>query len=234
MYLTSRRALPLPLSLLPSVILSFILPLFLSLPPYFSPALSFHPFLPLSLPPSLPPSLPSSLPPFLLHCVPKAVRKYLLLGQGDFIRHLMDLLALVHLQNDRFQFVLVFILYIASHMVLLTVACSMHIWCIVHTVSHTRTHAHTHMHTHMYTHIHTHTHTHAHTHSPELSQPAVSLYLHNLTGTLETAIRATNAQFEDPDILKRLDVQKLELSPGDHGWDVFSLQYHVDGPISTV
>jgi gamma-tubulin complex component 3 len=70
--------------------------------------------------------------------------------------------------------------------------------------------------------------------APELSKPAASLYLHNLTGTLETAIRATNAQFEDSDILKRLDVQKLEFSPGDHGWDVFSLQYHVDGPISTV
>lgn len=26
----------------------------------------------------------------------------------------------------------------------------------------------------------------------------------------------------------------LDLSPGDHGWDVFSLHYHVDGPISTV
>lgn len=62
----------------------------------------------------------------------------------------------------------------------------------------------------------------------------MSLYLHNLTGTLETAIRATNAQFEDPDILKRLDVQKLEFSPGDYGWDIFSLRYHVDGPISTV
>ena len=80
----------------------------------------------------------------------------------------------------------------------------------------------------------TRTHTHTHTHRPELSKPAVSLYLHNLTGTLETAIRATNAQFEDPDILKRLDVQKLEPSLQDQGWDVFSLQYHVDGPISTV
>ncbi|CAI8015361.1 Gamma-tubulin complex component 3 [Geodia barretti] len=92
----------------------------------------------------------------------QAIRKYLLLGQGDLIRHLMDLLA----QSS--------------------------------------------------------------------SKPAVSLYLHNLTGTLETAIRATNAQFEDPDILKRLDVQKLEPSLQDQGWDVFSLQYHVDGPISTV
>ena len=25
-----------------------------------------------------------------------------------------------------------------------------------------------------------------------------------------------------------------QLSPGDSGWDVFSLDYHVDGPISTV
>ncbi|XP_062521244.1 gamma-tubulin complex component 3 homolog isoform X2 [Corticium candelabrum] len=92
----------------------------------------------------------------------KALRRYLLLGQGDFIRHLMDLLE------------------------------------------------------------------------PDLVQDASLLYLYNLTGTLESAVRSTNAQFEEPDILKRLDVRLLELSPGDTGWDVFSLDYHVDGPISTV
>ena len=70
--------------------------------------------------------------------------------------------------------------------------------------------------------------------SPELIKPASSLYLHNLTGTLETAVRATNAQFETADILNRLDVRMLDLSPGDQGWDVFSLHYHVTGPISTV
>ena len=47
-------------------------------------------------------------------------------------------------------------------------------------------------------------------------------------------MRATNAQFEAMDILNRLDVRLLDLSPGDKGWDVFSLHYHVDGPISTV
>ena len=26
----------------------------------------------------------------------------------------------------------------------------------------------------------------------------------------------------------------LQVSPGDKGWDVFSLEYHVDGPIRTV
>uniref|UniRef100_A0A8C7YE12 Tubulin gamma complex component 3 n=1 Tax=Oryzias sinensis TaxID=183150 RepID=A0A8C7YE12_9TELE len=92
----------------------------------------------------------------------QAMRRYLLLGQGDFIRHLMDLLK------------------------------------------------------------------------PELARPATTLYQHNLTGILETAIRATNAQYDNAEILKRLDVRLLEVSPGDTGWDVFSLDYHVDGPIATV
>ncbi|ELU14115.1 hypothetical protein CAPTEDRAFT_224608 [Capitella teleta] len=92
----------------------------------------------------------------------KAMRRYLLLGQGDFIRHLMDLLE------------------------------------------------------------------------DNLARPAASLFMHNLTEILESAIRATNAQFDDSDILKRLDVRLLEVSPEDTGWDVFSLDYHVDGPIRTV
>ncbi|EDO26597.1 predicted protein [Nematostella vectensis] len=62
----------------------------------------------------------------------KALRLYMLLGQGDFIRHLMDLLE------------------------------------------------------------------------PDLAKPASTLYMHNLTGVMETAIRATNAQYENPEMLKRL------------------------------
>lgn len=91
-----------------------------------------------------------------------AMRNYFLLGQGDFIRHLMDLL-----DND-------------------------------------------------------------------LAKPGKSLYIHNLSGILESAIRATNAQFHNPEVLQRLDVRLLEVSVGDTGWDVFSLDYHVDGPIGTV
>ncbi|KAI8743613.1 gamma-tubulin complex component 3 homolog [Biomphalaria glabrata] len=97
---------------------------------------------------------------FLEHL--KAMRRYLLLGQGDFIRHLMDLLE------------------------------------------------------------------------EDLAKPAGNLYLHNLSGILEIAIRATNAQFDSSDILRRLDVRLLDVSPGDTGWDVFSLEYRVDGPIRTV
>ena len=46
---------------------------------------------------------------------------------------------------------------------------------------------------------------------PDLAKPASTLYTHNLSGVLEAAIRATNAQFEDPDIIKRLDCRLLEV-----------------------
>ncbi len=39
--------------------------------------------------------------------------------------------------------------------------------------------------------------------------------------------RQTNAQYEEVDILERLDVRLLEIQPGDSGWDVFSLDYKV-------
>jgi len=86
----------------------------------------------------------------------------------------------------------------------------------------------------------------------ELCKPATHLYPHNLAGILETAIRATNTQYEDPDILDRLDVRLLDIQPGnfiikikmsghfkrlilgDTGWDVFSLDYKVQGPLGTV
>jgi len=68
----------------------------------------------------------------------------------------------------------------------------------------------------------------------ELSHPASDLYPHNLAGILETAIRGTNTQFEDQEILERLDVRLLEIQAGDTGWDVFSLDYKVSGPIGVV
>ena len=49
----------------------------------------------------------------------------------------------------------------------------------------------------------------------ELCQPAQQLYPHNLAGILETAIRGTNTQFEDHEILERLDVRLL-LDSGNH------------------
>ncbi|KAJ3987247.1 gamma-tubulin complex, component 3 [Lentinula detonsa] len=69
---------------------------------------------------------------------------------------------------------------------------------------------------------------------PSLSRPANTLYRHNLTATLETAIRSSNAQNDPPDVLRRLDARMLEYSHGEIGWDVFTLEYKVDPPIDTV
>ena len=68
----------------------------------------------------------------------------------------------------------------------------------------------------------------------ELTKPASNLYRRNLAEQLETAIRSTNAQFDDPEVLKLLDVRLHEINPGDVGWDVFSLNYSVSGPLLTI
>ncbi|RNA07269.1 gamma-tubulin complex component 3 -like protein [Brachionus plicatilis] len=91
-----------------------------------------------------------------------SLRRYILLGQGDFIRHLMDLME-----------------------------------C-------------------------------------ELNKPAQDLMFPNLQRLLDKAITETNAQFEPSYIISRLDVRLLPPSPNDMGWDVFSLDYTMDGPLKTV
>ncbi|KAM7540599.1 hypothetical protein Aperf_G00000043295 [Anoplocephala perfoliata] len=68
----------------------------------------------------------------------------------------------------------------------------------------------------------------------ELDSPAENLMRHRLSEILESAIRDTNAQYEDSEILQRLNVEVLETADGDSGWDVFSLGYTVDGALNTV
>jgi len=69
---------------------------------------------------------------------------------------------------------------------------------------------------------------------PSLNRQASSLFRHNLTASLETAVRGSNAQYDNPDILRRLDARNLEFSAGDTGWDTFTLDYKVDSPVNTV
>ena len=85
---------------------------------------------------------------------------------------------------------------------------------------------------------------------------------HNLQRLLDKAITETNAQYDPQDIISRLDVRLLTVctffsyyymqfhlilnilikyiliilksSPNDVGWDVFSLDYTMDGPLKTV
>jgi gamma-tubulin complex component 3 len=66
------------------------------------------------------------------------------------------------------------------------------------------------------------------------SRRANQLFRHNLTGLLDGALRSCNAQFEPPYVLERLGVRLLEPSPGDSGWEVFSLDYAIDPPLAAV
>ncbi|ORY04589.1 hypothetical protein K493DRAFT_333842 [Basidiobolus meristosporus CBS 931.73] len=71
---------------------------------------------------------------------------------------------------------------------------------------------------------------------PELSKPIASIYAHNLSSILEGAIRGSNAQYEDPDILHRLiaEVSKDDGESEGDGWNSFNLTYYVDSPVSTI
>ncbi|KAL9656156.1 hypothetical protein ABK040_007774 [Willaertia magna] len=99
---------------------------------------------------------------FMQHCF--AIKQYLLLGQGDFIQHLLELL-----------------------------------------------------------------------HS-ELNKPTHSIYKHNLLGILESAIRGSNAQYDDQDVINRLDVRLLQPkdNSSDNGWDIFCLDYKITVPLDTI
>ncbi|KAG2385873.1 hypothetical protein C9374_003022 [Naegleria lovaniensis] len=100
---------------------------------------------------------------FMMHCT--AIKQYLLLGQGDFIQHLIELL------------------------------------------------------------------------NEDLNKPSHAIFKHNLLGLLESAIRGSNAQYDDQDVLNRLDVrlmQPKDSSPADNGWDIFCLDYKITVPLDTI
>lgn len=67
-----------------------------------------------------------------------------------------------------------------------------------------------------------------------LDRPAGAQYRHTLTAQLEHAIRGSNAQYDSPDVLRRLDARMLQLSHGDIGWDCFTLEYKISAPVDVV
>lgn len=70
--------------------------------------------------------------------------------------------------------------------------------------------------------------------SSNLDRPANTQYRHTLTAQLEHAVRNSNAQFDTSDVLRRLDARMLELSHGEIGWDVFTLEYKIDAPVDVI
>lgn len=67
-----------------------------------------------------------------------------------------------------------------------------------------------------------------------MDKPAISLYRHHLTSDLESAIRGSNAQYDSPDVLRRLDARVLEYQHGELGWDCFALEYRVESPLNAI
>lgn len=53
-------------------------------------------------------------------------------------------------------------------------------------------------------------------------------------GHLDAALRASTASSQDTDVADRLTVRLARALEGDSGWDVFSLQYAVDGALAAV
>jgi len=92
----------------------------------------------------------------------QAIKRYLLFGQGDFVRYLIDLLA----DNVR--------------------------------------------------------------------PGASTVHHHNLTGIVETAIRASSSQTDDGDVRERVHVSTMEATGGDDLFSVFSLEYKLDTPCNAV
>ena len=70
--------------------------------------------------------------------------------------------------------------------------------------------------------------------SANLDRPANTQYRHTLTAQLEHAVRNSNAQFDSTDVRSRLDSRMLELSHGEIGWDVFTLEYKISPPVDVI
>ena len=69
---------------------------------------------------------------------------------------------------------------------------------------------------------------------PSLDEPANSLSVFKLSGTLEQAIRSSSAQSDAPEFIDRLRVRLMAHLNEEVGWDVFTLEYVVNQPLTTI
>ncbi|VVC44645.1 Hypothetical protein CINCED_3A003530 [Cinara cedri] len=69
---------------------------------------------------------------------------------------------------------------------------------------------------------------------PHLDKPSGTLGPHIFRQFLDTAVRSSNAQFDEQIILETLNVKLLLTSGEDCGWDIFQLDYSTGGPLETI
>ena len=68
----------------------------------------------------------------------------------------------------------------------------------------------------------------------ELSQTASKIFKHNIALIIESTKTSTSAQNQDKEFLDRVGVKLLDPEPGAIGWDIFSLDYRLDSPLTTI
>ena len=68
----------------------------------------------------------------------------------------------------------------------------------------------------------------------DLDEPASAVSSYALASTVDSAIRASCARYDDPDILGRLRVRMMPHASDEVGWDVFCLEYVTTAPINTI
>ena len=69
---------------------------------------------------------------------------------------------------------------------------------------------------------------------PSLNQPANTLSAFKLAGTLEQAVRSSSAQTDSSEFLDRLRVRLMAHLNEEVGWDVFTLEYTLTPPLTTI
>ena len=67
-----------------------------------------------------------------------------------------------------------------------------------------------------------------------LNQPANTLSAFKLAGTLEQAVRSSSAQTDESEFLDRLRVRLMAHLNEEVGWDVFTLEYTLTPPLTTI
>lgn len=67
-----------------------------------------------------------------------------------------------------------------------------------------------------------------------MDRSAKELYRLELSSIVDSTVRATSTQFDDPEVLNYLDVRLSNPFEGETGWDIFTLKYSVKGPLATL
>lgn len=67
-----------------------------------------------------------------------------------------------------------------------------------------------------------------------LNKPDRGIYKHNLASILENAIRASNAQNENLELLNKLSIRLEEPGQLETVWDVFVLKFQVESPLNSI